>query len=204
MTDITKILKGVILGDHVGKSQILSRIQNNTFSQDDQPTIGVSFGIKVQDQVKLQLWDTSSNPAFNSIRDSYIRGMALYIFVYDITNEDSLEWLHSVTDIVSLSYSPESVLLLVGNKLDERHQQKVTSAMVDAFIQEMPFERVDRIEVSAKTGENVDALVDMMIRLSGDNPGSFNWDELDSDDFDFNVQPSITERILSFVRDLFT
>jgi Ras-related protein Rab-11A len=59
-------IKLVLLGEiGTGKSNILSRMLNNTYDEKSPPTIGADFGRKEiilvdKSILKLQFWDTSS------------------------------------------------------------------------------------------------------------------------------------------------
>lgn len=117
------IFKFVVIGDSsVGKSCIVLRFIEGVFNPDQENTIGVEFGAKVANvngtNVKIQIWDTAGQEAFQSITRSYYRGAAGVLLVFDLTNRDSFKnterWLQETKN----NASDEMVVCLVGNKSD--------------------------------------------------------------------------------------
>lgn len=97
-----KIGVNIVLG--VGKSCLLLRFADNTFSGSYITTIGVDFKIRTLDvngeRVKLQIWDTAGQERFRTITSTYYRGTHGVIVVYDVTNGESFanvkRWLHEI------------------------------------------------------------------------------------------------------------
>lgn len=86
------LFKYIIIGDsNVGKSCIVQRFIEGEFNSELENTIGVEFGAKEisinQKLVKLQIWDTAGQEAFQSITRSYYRSAAGALLCYDITNK---------------------------------------------------------------------------------------------------------------------
>ena len=72
-------IKCVVVGDGaVGKTCLLLRYANDTFSPTFITTIGIDFKIKTIDingkKVKLQIWDTAGQERFRTLTSSYYRG----------------------------------------------------------------------------------------------------------------------------------
>jgi len=88
----------------VGKSSLLIRFSDDTFSGSYITTIGVDFKIRTVDiegmRVKLQIWDTAGQERFRTITSTYYRGTHGVIVVYDVTNGDSFanvrRWLEEI------------------------------------------------------------------------------------------------------------
>ena len=75
------LFKLIIIGDQsVGKSTLLKRFTDDTFSEFHEPTIGVEFAIKTIQinnvNIRLQIWDTAGQEEFISIARSYYRASA--------------------------------------------------------------------------------------------------------------------------------
>lgn len=114
----------VVIGDTgVGKSCILLRFTDDTFTENYISTVGVDFRFRTvklgKRVVKLQIWDTAGQERFRTITSAYYRGADGIIMVYDVTSEESFnhinEWFVEVN-----RYAAENVCkLIVGNKIDK-------------------------------------------------------------------------------------
>ena len=88
----------------VGKSSLLIRFSDDTFSGSYITTIGVDFKIRTVLidglRVKLQIWDTAGQERFRTITSTYYRGTHGVIVVYDVTNGESFanvrRWLDEI------------------------------------------------------------------------------------------------------------
>merc|ERR1712137_273125 len=98
-------LKLLLIGDSaVGKTCMLLRFSDDTFSTDMVSTIGVDYKTKYipldGKTVKLQVWDTAGQERFRNITHAYYRGAKGIFLVYDVTNELSFrhvkEWMDNI------------------------------------------------------------------------------------------------------------
>jgi len=152
------VFKLVLIGDSgVGKSCLLLRFADDTYTESHISTIGVDFKIRTIQldgkTIKLQIWDTAGQERFRTITSSYYRGAHGIIVVYDTTDAQSFEavktWLHEID-----RYASENVnKLLVGNKSDLTNKRQVEkdSAQEFATSVNIPF-----LETSAKNASNVE------------------------------------------------
>jgi Ras-related protein Rab-35 len=149
----------------VGKSSLLLRFADNTFSGSYITTIGVDFKIKTVSldgqKVKLQIWDTAGQERFRTITSTYYRGTHGVIVVYDVTNGESFanvkRWLHEIEqncDVVNR--------VLVGNKNDTPDRKVVLTEDAQRFADTM---NIQLFETSAKDNINVEEMFMAITRL---------------------------------------
>lgn len=164
--DYDHLFKLLIIGDSgVGKSSLLLRFADNTFTNSYITTIGVDFKIKTisieGQKVKLQIWDTAGQERFRTITSTYYRGTHGVIVVYDVTNGESFanvkRWLHEIEqncDVVNR--------VLVGNKNDAPEHKVVLNEDAQRFADTM---NIQLFETSAKDNMNVEEMFFTITRL---------------------------------------
>ena len=152
--------KLIFLGDQgVGKSCILNRFLNDSFTEDYQATIGLDFqskNIQIENQdIHLLLYDTAGQEKFRSLIPMYTRDANIILLVYDISSKDSFvhltDWLNDLTTI----NKDEVIFAVVGNKIDLEEQRVVKLEEGENFAKEHDFIFA---EVSAKTGDGFSEL----------------------------------------------
>ena len=89
-----QLFKLIVIGDSgIGKSCLMHRMCHNEFTEDHEVTVGVEFGsllVRMQDiNVKLQIWDTAGQEAFQSITKIFYKGAHAVLMTYDLTSMDS-------------------------------------------------------------------------------------------------------------------
>merc|ERR1712014_369616 len=152
------LFKLLLIGDSgVGKSCLLLRFADDTYTESYISTIGVDFKIRTIEldgkTVKLQIWDTAGQERFRTIPSSYYRGAHGICVVYDVTDMDSFnnvkQWLQEID-----RYACENVnKLLVGNKSDLTSKRAVSSEQGKEFADSIG---IEFLETSAKTSTNVE------------------------------------------------
>ncbi|KTW30532.1 GTP-binding protein ypt1 [Pneumocystis jirovecii RU7] len=168
------LFKLLLIGDSgVGKSCLLLRFADDTYTESYISTIGVDFKIRTIElngkTVKLQIWDTAGQERFRTITSSYYRGAHGIIIVYDVTDQDTFnnvkQWLQEID-----RYACESVnKLLVGNKSDMSDKKVIdyTTAKEYADGLGIPF-----LETSAKSSVNVEQAFLLMAQDIRDRIGA--------------------------------
>ncbi|CAI5441297.1 unnamed protein product [Caenorhabditis angaria] len=125
------------------------------------PTVGVDFYARMIElrpgyRVKLQLWDTAGQEKFRSITRSYYRNSVGVLVIYDITNRESFEhaaeWLKEAQQNVGGPNPSKCVFQLVATKSDCAERRQVNYEEGEYFAK---YHKMQFIETSAKTGENV-------------------------------------------------
>ncbi|KAH7941247.1 hypothetical protein HPB49_011279 [Dermacentor silvarum] len=161
------LFKLLLIGDSgVGKSCLLLRFADDTYTESYISTIGVDFKIRTIElegkTIKLQIWDTAGQERFRTITSSYYRGAHGIIVAYDVTDQESFnnvkQWLQEID-----RYACENVnKLLVGNKCDLTTKKVVdytTAKASAAFCFQIEFADqlgIPFLETSAKNATNVE------------------------------------------------
>merc|ERR1712169_89819 len=168
------LFKLLLIGDSgVGKSCLLLRFADDTYTESYISTIGVDFKIRTIEldgkTVKLQIWDTAGQERFRTITSSYYRGAHGICVVYDVTDMDSFnnvkQWLQEID-----RYATEGVnKLLVGNKSDMTDKRAVEYTVAKEFADSLgiPF-----LETSAKNASNVEQAFLTMARQIKERMGT--------------------------------
>ncbi|RCH90090.1 GTP-binding protein of the rab, partial [Rhizopus stolonifer] len=167
------LFKLLLIGDSgVGKSCLLLRFADDTYTESYISTIGVDFKIRTIElegkTVKLQIWDTAGQERFRTITSSYYRGAHGIIVVYDVTDEDSFQhvkqWLQEID-----RYAAEGVnKLLVGNKSDLSNKS-VSTEQAQEFAESI---KIPLLETSAKDATNVEQAFLTMAKQIKDRMGT--------------------------------
>jgi len=117
------LIKLLLIGDSgVGKSCLLLRFSDESFTPSFITTIGIDFKIRSIEmdgkKIKLQIWDTAGQERFRTITTAYYRGAMGIIMVYDVTDEKSFinirNWMRNIEQHASEDVNK----ILVGNKCD--------------------------------------------------------------------------------------
>ncbi len=144
MREIRK--KIILIGDiGVGKTSLIKRFVKQEFSDEYLSTIGVRVDKKTiqleEEIVHLLIWDLAGEIMQNKAYESYIKGAAGIIGVFDITRPSSLKSVKA--HMISIeSKNPDIEVMLIGNKLDLAEEFNVDLSNISCdFL------------TSAKTGE---------------------------------------------------
>ncbi|VDM34342.1 unnamed protein product [Hydatigera taeniaeformis] len=153
------LFKLMLIGDSgVGKTCILFRFVDDSFSSSFISTIGIDFKIKTVEidgkRIKLQIWDTAGQERFQTITASYYRGAMGIMLVYSVTCRKSFEniskWMSNITNLAS----EEVEKIIVANKSDKVDQRQVSEEEGLAVAEKY---EVKHFETSAMNGTNVEA-----------------------------------------------
>ena len=149
------LFKILVIGDSgVGKSCLLLRFVDDTFTESHMSTIGVDFKIytlTIDGKVcKLQIWDTAGQERFATITSSYYRGAHGIVMVYDMTDMLTFANIKRWNDEVDNRASEQTVKLLIGNKCDL--PKKVDVQTVQEYAASL---NISFLQTSAKTCEGV-------------------------------------------------
>ncbi|EEB05417.1 GTPase Ypt2 [Schizosaccharomyces japonicus yFS275] len=152
------LIKLLLIGDSgVGKSCLLLRFSEDSFTPSFITTIGIDFKIRTIEldgkRIKLQIWDTAGQERFRTITTAYYRGAMGILLLYDVTDEKSFENIRTWFSNVEQHASENVFKILIGNKCDCEEQRQVTYEQGQALAEELG---IKFLEASAKTNVNVD------------------------------------------------
>ncbi|GAY45252.1 hypothetical protein CUMW_088110, partial [Citrus unshiu] len=106
----------------VGKSCLLLRFSDGSFTTSFITTIGIDFKIRTIEldgkRIKLQIWDTAGQERFRTITTAYYRGAMGILLVYDVTDESSFNNIRNWIRNIEQHASDNVNKILVGNKAD--------------------------------------------------------------------------------------
>jgi len=165
-SDYDYLFRILLIGDSgVGKSCLLMRFADDTYSDNFVATIGVDFRIRTMfldgKKAKAQIWDTAGQERFRTICASYYRGSHGIIVTFDLTDRESFHnvrhWLEEIEKYVQ----PGINRMLVGNKCDMASKRAVTYDEARELADELG---LHYLETSAKHAHNVDEAFTQMAK----------------------------------------
>jgi Ras-related protein Rab-1A len=164
--DYDYLFKILLIGNSgVGKSSLLLRFADDTFTDNFMPTIGVDFKIRTLEvdgrTIKLQIWDTAGQERFKTITSSYYKGAHGIIVVYDITDKESFKNIDTWMNEVEKHASDNVSRILVGNKNDMEESRQVS---VDEGKELADQYNIRFMETSAKESANVEEAFTLMTK----------------------------------------
>ncbi len=156
-----------MLGDETaGKTSLTIRYISGFFLDNLKLTIGVDFYSKTtsfnERKVKLQIWDFGGEERFRFLLHQYCRGANAAFFLYDITNRTTLDKLPDWTRVIREN-AGDIPIILVGTNAHQIEERVVTR---EEGVQAVRAYNLSAfIEVSAKTGQNVERLFETITEI---------------------------------------
>ncbi len=149
----------------VGKTTLLLKYVNGSFVETTGMTIGIQFHTK---NVKLDgvdytlsLWDLGGQDRFRFMLPSYTTGAKGAILLYDMTRMDTLDKLEEWVNICR-TYNKTMPILFCGTKADLEADRSVKPEYAASYMQTLNL--FDHLELSAKTGQNVEKAFELLVR----------------------------------------
>lgn len=151
------LVRCLLIGNSgVGKSCLLLRFAEDSFSTALMRTIGIDFKIKTIQvngkRVKIQVWDTAGQEQFRTITTAYYRGAMGILLVYDVTDFDSFQKVLYWMRHIKQNAGSDVNIILVGNKSDQTDLREVDQIDGQALATQYS---IRFYETSAKANVNV-------------------------------------------------
>ena len=162
MSDLPTI-KLLTLGDsEVGKSSLILRFSENSFTMNRCKTLGIDSKSRVVElngqRARVQVWDTAGQERFHTISFNFYSRSDGILLVYDVTNAASLKnvdvWMKQIRE----QQKSGAPVVFVGNKTDLQPEVSCEEGVTTAEKYGCEF-----FATSALTGSNVD---DAFLRLA--------------------------------------
>ncbi|PAV88583.1 hypothetical protein WR25_14587 [Diploscapter pachys] len=151
----------------VGKSSIVQRFVNGTFSDNYVPTIEDTYRQVISCNQKnvctLQITDTTGSHQFPAMQRLSISKGHAFVLIYSITSKQSLEELGPIILMlkeVKGNAITEVPIVLCGNKKDEESKREVSKALGEKLAGQWG---TGFIETSAKNNDNITELFEQLL-----------------------------------------
>lgn len=148
----------------------------NSFSElNYKRTTGVNISSKVivlEDgkSVSLGFWDVSDSERFESLKSMFYSHLQGALLIYDITDNNSLNKIGDWCQLIREN-SGDIPIILAGNKLDLEENRQVTKEVAHELKEKFKISYF--MEISAKTGENVEDMFLKLVYLMMENSKEF-------------------------------
>ena len=147
--------KIVLVGNFgVGKTSLIRRFVENSFSEDYLSTIGVSISKKTLGDATIMIWDIEGHTEFKPIYKQYLLGAKGFIIVADLLREESID---AIKSHIKLSHEVvnDAPVCIALNKSDMPHtldDEKLN------YIKNLSPSVIKILKTSAKSGDAVEEL----------------------------------------------
>lgn len=164
----------ITIGDSsVGKTSLIKKFSDNSFSTGTLPTIGVELFktelIINNEKYLIKIWDTCGQERLRALTSNYYKNADGILFVYDITQKNTLTfnyWLEQIKEKSSVK-----AIILFGNKTDLDSPDNKNEDVPKREITKEEGEKVAEqyglklFEGSAKDDINIDAAILELVDL---------------------------------------
>lgn len=165
----------VLLGEStVGKTTLSIRLAKNQFLEYTDSTIGASFIAFSHNKCLYEIWDTAGQERYSMMCPMYYRDADIALMVFDVNRLDSFDKVVKNIDEVRQKGAQKTKFIIIGNKLDLLDNDSVglTTSMVKDKLRKYHLEKqledeeLDVIYFSAKTGTNLDVLLNRIDKFA--------------------------------------
>ena len=177
------------------KTSLIIRITDHCFKDGYIATVGMDMFSKIINtdfgEIKMKILDTAGGERCRAITPSILKHLDCIILGYDVTDRDSFESIKYYHDSIKNNITGDLPLIyLVGNKIDLVEERKISDEEGISLANDL---NMKYFGVSAKTGENVDNLLNDIVNSLINNKNN-KIDKIDKFD---NVK-KILDQYLNF------
>jgi small GTP-binding protein len=156
-----------LVGDFgVGKTSLIRRFVDRSFSDKYLSTVGVKISRKLVDlpskgresdsSIQLVIWDLEGDTKFKAIAATHLQGAAGTIIVSDVTRYETVENARGHIELCT-KINPKAWIIVALNKTDLVEAEQMTKFAKLCNFLEYPL-AIGTYQTSAKTGESVDLI----------------------------------------------
>ena len=165
-----KDLKIIIVGDtFTGKTSIIERFMNNTFSEKNATTISPEFQTKVINSnniiIRIHFWDLPGQDRNYALTQLFCKDSNGIILCCDVSNENSRENLTKWNDAIKNIYDIKNIpKIILENKCDLLKDEEHYNDNIES-LREISNElnNINFFRVSALNGYNIKESIDYLI-----------------------------------------
>ena len=169
---VKRVIKAIVVGEPgTGKTSIIRRSVQNTYTEFYKSTIGVDFANKELEldgvPISLQLWDIAGQERYGNMTHVYYQEAVAAFVVFDVARLQTFsaitEWKNDIDAKVFTSKNEHIPCLLIGNKIDLYPEGwEKTDEEVNEFCREHGF--IGFVKTSASTGEGIEEAVTTLVQ----------------------------------------
>ena len=172
------IFKVLVLGNqHVGKTSIFRRMNNQGFTENYLSTIGFDT-IRLNRNnnetftKKVLIYDTPGQERFRYILLHFYKKADVILLVYDVTDYNSFNDLNKWSLLINDNCRQDIIKILIGNKYDMDDKRVITSRQGSEFADIHGFKY---IETSAKENINIQEILEIVMNKELSLSGYSNY-----------------------------
>lgn len=139
---------GVIGDAGVGKTALVNALKGISFEKRYLSTVGCEIH---QVSACMKLWDFAGQEKFMNLNEERLKKLDVILLMYDVTNHTTYKNLASWYNKIQ-SMCKDILVIIVGNKVDCEERNPIPTFNIPYY------------EISAKTGFNIQSLLDEIKR----------------------------------------
>lgn len=153
MTDKSPSKVALLGSEGVGKTEIIRRL----LREPPMDCVGCEFQsitmrTNEDEDIELQIWDTAGQERYRSISAFYIRGAMGVVFVYNVSDRSSLEYIDGIWTTAHEYSSPGASFMILGHQVDPESERVISEEEGRHFAYER---EALFFEICAETGFNI-------------------------------------------------